>query len=57
MNEKKSVATVDEEPTSSATTRRQINQGNPEETRNTGRRPIKSELGQKQSRGDGRKGK
>jgi hypothetical protein len=32
------IAAVDEEPTSSATANREINQGNPEETRATGKK-------------------
>ena len=48
MNEKKAVATVNEEPTSSATTDRQIDQGNPEDTRDTGKRQATAEQGQKQ---------
>jgi hypothetical protein len=46
MNDKKSVATVDEEPTSSATTKEQINQGDPDDTRNVGKR--QAEQGQNQ---------
>jgi hypothetical protein len=42
------VATVNEEPTSSATTNRQISQGNPDETRETGKKPSQGKQGQKQ---------
>jgi hypothetical protein len=41
-------ATVNEEPTSSATTNRQINQGNPDETRETGKKPSQGEQRQKE---------
>jgi hypothetical protein len=44
------VATVNEEPASSTTTNRQINQASPEETRNTGKRHFAPE--QKQSKSD-----
>ncbi len=42
------VAAVDEEPTSSATTSKQINQGGQEETRNTGKVHSPAQQEQKQ---------
>jgi hypothetical protein len=48
MKEKKPAATVNEEPTSSATTNEQINQGSPEDTRNVGKRQDQAQQGEKQ---------
>jgi hypothetical protein len=51
------VATVNEEPASSATTNREINQAGQEETRNTGKRQPSPEQEQRQDQGDKGRGR